>query len=160
MNSHKHLSLSQALAPILQDWNLKVIWIPSCIESIQCKGNYSLAGLIHLQPVWKRSLSWRNNSLILWTLCSFEEGKSRNFTAAHFKPVNPDRQRSRCAYIRLPQSRCYNNQSGLDIEIHLVTTWLPWKSFNTKCLCYNINSVICEFVMYLTTGNHKQSARD
>lgn len=116
MNSHKHLSLSQVLAPILQDWNLKVIWIPSCLESIQFKGNYSLAGLIHLQSVRKRSILealHQEQFSDLWTLCGLEK-KKVSISLLQIK-IGPRQQRTRCAHIRLPQSKCYN-PSGLDIE--------------------------------------------
>lgn len=111
MNSHKHLNLPEVLAPILQNRNLKVIWIPSCTESIQCKGNYSLAGLIHLQPVWECSIlevGIRNNSLI----CVAYKKKSKHFSATHHAEAEKGLT---AVCIRLPLSKCYN-QSRLNIE--------------------------------------------
>lgn len=147
MNSHKHLSLSQVLAPIWQNWNLKVIWIPSCIDSIQCKENYSLDGLIHLQLAWKRSIlevPHQKQFSDLRTLRGFE-GKKAFVSLLHIKLAA--RQRTHRAYVRFPQSKSYN-RSGLDIgdpsaNNMIFLEKLPILNKKKMSCKHNTNSAIC-----------------
>lgn len=154
MNSHKHLTLSQVLAPILKSRNLKVIWIPSCRESIQCKGNYSLSGLVHLQPALNSTiLEAPASETILWFVNAvWLRGEKVSISLLHIKQVPRQTKDSLCLHKVISK----HNHSVLDTENPSANNMISLERLSLlikkKCWCFANIIQIASFVMDLT--NH------